>query len=60
MPGSASEATPVFERDFDSMNQANLRKAATEFGVYQRGVLVPELREALKLKAKEMVEWQSQ
>ena len=56
MPGSASEARPVSERDFDSMNQANLRKAATEFGVHQRGVLVPELREALKLKAKEMVE----
>ena len=41
----------VAERDFDVMNQAEIRKAAKELGVRQNGVSVAELKEACKCAA---------
>ena len=41
----------VAERDFDVMNQAEIRKAAKELGVCQRGVNVAELKDACKRAA---------
>ena len=45
--GGASAA----ERDFDEMNQADLRKVAKELGVRQCGVRVAELKDACKRAA---------
>ena len=53
MPRSAGSGqlggAPAAARDFDAMNQAELRKAAKELGVRQKGVSVAELKDACKL-----------
>ena len=49
----ASRRIPASERDFDAMNKAELRKAATELGVPQCGVSVAELKAACKRAVQE-------
>ena len=50
-PVEGSSGAPAAERDFEAMNKVELRTAAKELGVRQKGVSVAELKDACKRAA---------